>query len=457
MYENNSHNSYHQRFVLYAGFITFLVLAVLSLVYYQERMIFTDGAYYLFQLVKENKFVVFHHRFVALLTQMLPYAARHFEWSLNSIALLYSVSFPLISFLIFLWCYKVDVTGKWALVALLTPLLFTTATFFWAFSEMQQGILLSLLFFAFEWRNNYKQRWHWLLLPVILFSHLWSVIVFGYLVLFFLLRRQITLKQVQQLFAVCCSILLLKYLFLNDPYDHGSMGGLRNFLRLFPFYLSTYSFRNFIQNIPTQYYWLIILLAMNTAYYWRSKNWLQLCLQLVSFGGCLLMVTVCFPNAVTPHYYVENLLQPLAVLVLLPFVFDVLPQRSTIAANTVITAMIISGLLRIIIHAPVYEKRLDCLHKIYEQNKNHKTIIANKASMNTQLWDVWATPYEFWIIAQLQHAPTPAIIITDSVLTMQQQGNNPRVFLNTWCATPYNDYPTLYFQFKDTVTVYGLK
>ncbi len=58
-----------------AGLAAYLVMLVLSVVFYKERIIFCDASFYLFQLITKNWFTVQHMRFGMVFTQILPLLA----------------------------------------------------------------------------------------------------------------------------------------------------------------------------------------------------------------------------------------------------------------------------------------------------------------------------------------------------------------------------------------------
>ncbi len=429
---------------------------LLSICYFKERVIFSDASFYLFILVKETHFAIFHFRFVAILTQILPLIARFFELPLYTISLLFSISFPLVSILLFLWCNRIDKSGSYMLVMVLSPMLFTTGTFFWITSEMTQGIMLCALFFAIQNVSKSPIKWHLLLLPIIVFSHLWAMMAFCFWVVFLFLHKVLKRRQAVMLLIICLTLVLLKTIFFQEPYDWSSLGGIKNFISLFPNYFTTHAFTAFIHLLPTQYYWVVILLFVNIRHYILSRNYLKLSLMLFAFSVSLLLVNVCFPSNSTPGYYLENLYQPIAVFLFVPFVFDVIITWSENLKRAIILLVIISAFIRIMTAYPIYHERLSFLEKTYKEVGNAKAIIPNNSYWKSKLYDTWATPFEFWMIASFECQKTPSIIITDSIGKMQHEGSHAKVFLLTWNGTPYADYPKKYFQFEDTISVYQL-
>ena len=342
------------------------------------------------------------------------------------------------------------------LVMVLSPMLFTTGTFFWITSEMTQGIMLCALFFAIQNVSKSPIKWHLLLLPIIVFSHLWAMMAFCFWVVFLFLHKVLKRRQAVMLLIICLTLVLLKTIFFQEPYDWSSLGGIKNFISLFPNYFTTHAFTAFIHLLPTQYYWVVILLFVNIRHYILSRNYLKLSLMLFAFSVSLLLVNVCFPSNSTPGYYLENLYQPIAVFLFVPFVFDVIITWSENLKRAIILLVIISAFIRIMTAYPIYHERLSFLEKTYKEVGNAKAIIPNNSYWKSKLYDTWSSPFEFWMIASFECQKTPSIIITDSIGKMQHEGIHAKVFLLTWNGTPYADYPKKYFQFEDTISVYQL-
>ena len=90
------------RFVQVTGFIFFGVLFYFCWRFYKERMLSFDGAFYVFQFMQSGKLVQNLERYGDYIPQLLPWLAYKMGASLNTILILYSVSFILLHYLIFL-------------------------------------------------------------------------------------------------------------------------------------------------------------------------------------------------------------------------------------------------------------------------------------------------------------------------------------------------------------------
>ena len=70
-----------------------LVLIALSINWYQERMLLPDPAFYLWNIINGESFLVVDNRYTAILTQVFPLVATWLEAPLSTILVSYSVGF----------------------------------------------------------------------------------------------------------------------------------------------------------------------------------------------------------------------------------------------------------------------------------------------------------------------------------------------------------------------------
>jgi hypothetical protein len=90
------------RFTILTGSVLFFLLAVLSLVFYLERIIFIDISYQLFFMLKDDTFAIQHNRIGAFFTMAFPLLASKLSLPLKQVMQLYSVGFVIYYFTIFL-------------------------------------------------------------------------------------------------------------------------------------------------------------------------------------------------------------------------------------------------------------------------------------------------------------------------------------------------------------------
>ena len=139
--------------ILISGLATFSYLIILSQIYFKERTCFADMSFILFNIIKDQSLAIQVNRFGSAITQIFPLAGVWFGLSLETIMRLYSSSFIIWYFSVFLICYFIFQKQKHALLMLLFAILMVTDTFYWITNEQLQGIAFCILMFAYiEWQ-----------------------------------------------------------------------------------------------------------------------------------------------------------------------------------------------------------------------------------------------------------------------------------------------------------------
>jgi hypothetical protein len=444
------------------GFFCCAGLLLLSTLFYEERIVFSDAAFYIFSLVQHGGFSVFHSRIIAIFPETLPLAARLLHASLDNIALSYSIAFPLYSLIVFILCMRIDRTGKTATVLIIYLMLLTTETFYWMISELNLGLQLLCLWIAviLSPTSSYKKTVSIaILLIIIVFSHPFVLFAYCFLVGYFFLRNEksFSTKKAITFLGAFFLLLVLKSIVFYDQYDKGSLGGLRHLLSLFPDYFSIHANSVLLKDLLNKYYWLLLSFLAIVAVYIYQREWKRLCLLIAFVPGLLFFINVCFPFSDTPDFYRENLYLTVAFCLAIPLVFEILPLIGKRRVVIFLLAIIVTGFIRIYNARSFYSQRIDHLSAICQRYKDEKIIIPENKDLKTQLVYTWATPFEFWLLSTIKSGRTASIIITANIPFILKAGNASNVFLNTWGSTPYSELPSLYFVFPDTVSAYKLK
>ena len=147
------------------GLLIFSVLILLSVLFYKERTVFLDNAYFLFQMTKNADFCIQRNRFISVLPQILPLIAIKLSLPLKVVSLLFSLGYALYHFSCYLLCGLLR-SYRLAIALLFIQTLIVTNTFFWHLSELQAGISLSLVVFALLTQKGTNKQKMPILTPV---------------------------------------------------------------------------------------------------------------------------------------------------------------------------------------------------------------------------------------------------------------------------------------------------
>lgn len=130
----------HQKTIRIIGHLFFAVYITLAAVYYLERTICFDAAFYSYKILHYKFFDIENGRWGVIFTQLLPWFGILSGCSLKCFLLLYSVSFALWNYLFFLIIIKVYRNFGVALAYLFALVLFYRYSFFYPVSEIHSTV-----------------------------------------------------------------------------------------------------------------------------------------------------------------------------------------------------------------------------------------------------------------------------------------------------------------------------
>lgn len=311
------------------GDAAWLVLFVLSLLFYRERAFFMDAGFQLFNLLNEGHIQVYHYRFVTAIPQAVPFLLMKTGAPLWALGLGFSAAYLLFYFAIWhllvrrLRCAALG----WSLLALAT--LMTLDGFYHIQSEFNLGLALLLLAFGVVLRNvRLDAAWQWAgLLPLaatVGFSHKLSIVFMAYLWLFFWLKtgglRHWRYGMVAGIFGLATAI---KSAFFTNWYEADKQAEFALNLKTYlPQLWAIPSNLVFLERCLQFYQLLPLALLVVSVFYFRRKAWLRLLLVWAFFMGYLLLYNLADPHS-QARFYAEVSYLPLSIFVAVPLFFDV--------------------------------------------------------------------------------------------------------------------------------------
>lgn len=447
------------------GIWAYPVLIVLAFIFYKERIVLLDNAFFLFDILRTDTFIIHHDRYIAILTELFPVIAANMSLPLKWVVMSYSFGFIIWYFVFYVICGYVLKNYKLGLVLLLLSVLFATHTFYWGISELPLGMACMLPVWALAIDRDRKIA-PYLLYPMLItgvfiagLSHPLIVFPFFFVSAFVFLSSDIkkgkfVLIAVNILFVL--SIILKKQV-LVDQYEGDSMQVLTNIKSLFPDYFHLYANKRFILNWLSIYYWIPGVGILIIATYINQRKWLKMLLVGSFFIGYTLLINICFPDNYTPEFYIENMYLPLSIFLAMPLVYDVLPQlHKRKLAMPLMVLIIITGLVRIYAQHDFYTNRLDWFRNYTEQYGDEKSIAAfNTVPKDTVIFS-WATQYEFWLLSTLENDKTASLMIHDRIEEIAWAWNTRNEFVTIWGLFPYAELNPIYFKFTDSTTKYKI-
>ncbi|MCI4668579.1 MAG: hypothetical protein MRZ79_10635 [Bacteroidia bacterium] len=444
------------------GLGTYLILGILALVFYKERIAFLDAAYYLFHLIKDSAFNIEHNRWPTIFTQVLPLIARKLNAPLNVVMMTYSLGFIFYFGLIF-WLLLVKLKQP-ALAAclLLFNVLMVADTFYWIQSEFPTGIAFAVLYFGII--SRYKEgelvpRWVWMLMMPMLFTsvffHPLMVLVIGFGAVFFLINhwqdKRIRGLMIESLVAIPI-FYLIKSSFFTSAYEKQNMSMLGNFDKYFPNYLAVPSNQEYLSYLIHDFYLLIPLFIWVLVHYGRKKEWLKFSLVLVGVLGYQLLVNVSYADTKF-QFHLENQSLPVSFFLLLAWCVDILPSLKPRFSLILLATTLLFQCGHIALRHKKFTQRLNWEREFMAASKGEpvpKLILKESERERKELIMTWATSFEFWLLSTVETGETRSLMVEDNIYNMRWAHGKENTFITKWEVFDYDKLPERYFKFKET-------
>ncbi len=448
----------HSKKIWYIGASTFLVLALLALILYKQRIILLDIAFHLFEILRTGDFAFQNHRVGAFLTQSVPLVASKLGLSITPIMMLYSLSFVAYYFMIFWLCTCRLHAVEYGLATLLLGTLMVTDTFYWMLSEFPQGMAVLMLYLALIKYSTCHSRYKTLaqvmviLLAIFLiFYHPLMIAPFVFCSLYLLLARPAQRRMLVVGLGIFLVAYVLKSEFLSTQYEDSAIENTKlNFKAHFPDLITLQSNKNFAKSLVTDF---IFLLALYIYMIWvliRERRFYRLALLITAAAAYLALINITYADG-AQLFYIENMYLPLGVFVSVAFVLERSITRDKIYYGILIGVLAVRLIQIAAAHRP-YTERLAYLTDYMHQSRDSsdKVIIDEKYFDMDKLMMSWGSPYEFWLLSMQEYDQMSCITITDRLDDFLWAAGNTDDFIPTWGVFPFDSLPQRYFKQPDS-------
>jgi hypothetical protein len=307
----------------YLLLLSMLVLFILSVVFYRERIIFTDTAVYAQELAESGKFYIATNRFISVIPQILPWMGVQIGLPLEQVLLLYSIGFIMIPLTCSAICRLVfkDRQTAWAILLFIT--IMSTWNFYYPVSEFQSGICLLLLYHSctLHYLRRNSTSWVFLALTLLLpltfvFSHPLAVFVFFVWIGWLLYEVPESRKRIMLLpVLIVASSYSVKELFFKSivgtqVYDAMQRERIQNLDASFTDHFQNGLAQSFYKVFRDDYFLVAgLVLLLLLAFFYRKRYLLVLGLPVYLLGYWLIVMASYKEQ--TYSAYIEHLLQPI--------------------------------------------------------------------------------------------------------------------------------------------------
>lgn len=466
--ENTLNYKFTNKLYRWIGWGAMLVLLLLAAVFYMERSLMWDVPFQTFYLINEGTFQVQVYRYGVVLVQFLPLLAIKLGASIQGILFTYSLSFALLHLAAYAIIVKILKNEYLGLCLVLLFTMLYQGAFYWTISEYQQALSVLLVYFAILLRYPKVQHKGLLGLLIFLtislvFYHPLIFIIYSFLWMFFFLKYE-QLRNFSYLFlyGIMWASVVIKSRFFKNWYDKSKYDSLwENVNHYYPNYLNIESNQQFWEHTQEMYFVFPILLASLLGFYVIKKAYLK-SLLIVGFSlAYLFLVNIGHPKN-AEDFYMESFYFPMALFVVIPLVFDVLPQfKSQKWILPAIGIFIALRLAAIANEHQYFEERLGKVNAIIEkanEQTGQKFKIEESQLGDLKTENTWALPFETLLLSSIQQADNQKTIFAYTHINERQkeQIHKTDVFLYMDKFFKNEDLNPKYFKIK-TETYQDLK
>jgi len=411
------------------GYLFWLVLLIFSILFYEERVIFIDAAFQIFEVLNYGNFQIYAARFTSVITQSIPLLLSKLglplQWSLLSYSVSFIVLYGGIYHLIVRYL-KNDLLG-WSMIFFFSLLVFES--FYYPVAELKLGIAFVLLFFAILLKDSNPSLRIILLLCLltipICFTHRLVFAFYLFLGIFFLLsKEELRNKYIFGLLVFAFGVVAIQSKYFTNWYDRGKQVEFwDNYEKYYPNFHQIPSHQTFFEECIHHYYFFpILLIAAATGYIFHifkkhqkiAFPFLKLGL-ILGFSLSYLVVIHLSASTTFYRFYHETNYLPLSLVVTIPFLFDFIPAYGVRKSLFFIFGIILLIRLNTIYNNhKVYTKRLAWMEEKMEtghQLGHHKIIIPSKEAPFKKHTMDWAVSYESLLLSKSRRPNQPATIL----------------------------------------------
>ena len=391
-------------------------LFVLGVLFYKERVLFSDAAFYIFHIINSSRLVIpgpGSNRYGAFIVEMLPYLARKMHSSVGTIVFLYGISFNLFYFIAAFFVFRYKQYALCIIMALYY-FLFVSESYIWV-SETFDGAAWMFLFFAAILRFGEKRTNVLLFIVPFLvfsflavFSHFVVIIPMTFLWVYLIIERKhwpFSRNISVLLSCIFMFVISLKFIDTHSAYDSDHLRGITHFslkdiLTTFRTPVVKIFFRRCVSN-----YWLgTLAFVISVVTLVRKKEFVLAAWTFLSVVGYIILMGLTYADLdqSTLLFHIECEWSYLAIIVATPFVSSFLPGLRLRVAAWSLVGIFAIRLAYMISFLPLFSARNDFKEQVLGQMRKKGikklALIGDPKLLATTVLD-WGLPYETILVS----------------------------------------------------------
>jgi hypothetical protein len=451
--------------------LALLAMAMLLLgavVFWKERMLFSDASYISSQIINTQKLQIQQWRYGAFITQLFPLLASKMHLSLQALLVWYSASFNI---------FYLSVAGllvfyfKEYRLAILMGFYYTlmsSESFYWCNNEVYQGIAWMFLFYAsfLKWGRREQKPiaimiWWLLLAGVALITHPLVIIPFVYLYIFLWVYREdwpFSNKQSFWLGAMLGCLVIGKIILSKrfSSYDTGMIPYMRDIDPVKA--LTSDMAGDILQQALVNYWFVPILLVWGLASAIKEKRYVLVALS--GGGSFLYFLLICITFKNYEAFYTESELMPMIIIAATPFIYISLPKLKYSMGIALLAVIFLIRIGYIGYSSQIFANRLAVLEsiltKMEQQGINKLVLVKQGEEIDPRLILDWGTPVESLHLSALKgDKPQRSFALVQASKREDIKAVDSKTFIAPFGTMPADKLDSHYYQI-DTVQSYHI-
>lgn len=458
-----------EKVIILLGHLFFLGFLFGGLLFYKERLLAFDAAYYTFHIIVNEDFFIKHNRYISYLSQWVPIVAMQAGFSLKMVLLLFSSSFMVIYYAIFALVTHGFKHPKAGLFIALSYGLCTRYKYYSAISEISISIALAGLLIAWLTRpkvehHQHKPVLHWLvavLLVALLFiAHPIIIIPLLFFIGFDIIYNSKWQDWQTWLFIVF--LLLVYYIKFQwvqtDDYEanRASTVSMENLIKVFSntkerpiFSVIGWYFRT--EYIVPFFAFVVALVALG-----KAKKRLLIGYALLGTIAWLLLNIVLYAELggfvltiVDGYFAIFGMFWATAMY--FTFLQPTTPYSKWKMAG--LSFLIFFSLQRIYAYHTFYEHRLNVMLETFERHPDARKLTVEMAQFDWgEMWYPYEIPHESLMFSALANNGKAATIYVNDFNKQPEDLRKTDVFYHFDTYFPISNLPSQYFDLPDSTT-----
>jgi len=406
--------SLNSKVLLYAGLVLQGLFLIGAILLFKERTLYADTAHFAAEIAGGNRFYL-GHRFIALFSRLLPFLNAIAGGSIKTGLVFYSVNLALIFTVPYLLLVFVLKDRTMAFCLLLFQFIFTYRTFYLPISELQHGLVLLLVYWAYirylmrSGRPASRSIWTYILLAILVNAHPLFILAFTASAVLFSTHKSYWNQGDQKLLVPAAFLFfILSSLAFSTKYEavifSNALGSTLTNVDTYTIRLMLSTlFHDFLPGVLTGLFGIGVVFY---SYPFRKSIFILFC---AGVGGIL--VYLRFAHITFTLTFFEIYLLPVFFILFLAIGlnWERFSKNLLKVILPVIVGLMLFQVTKVAIHADFYRNRLAIYSSVMDQMEKKqmtKVLLPFYKAPMSEIVDFYTSPFESYLLSRIDDNPS---------------------------------------------------